>query len=287
MKNVSTGVLPLPAPFGPELEQRLERGIPSAPRHEPGLPGAERGDRFRQGRRPRIIHRLRRGEHQGRGADLLHVHEIASVRAERRCPAPGRPQQRRADRLQVWPAASRRVRRSPSRRTPATTPRKRCADGSSRRVRSSAEVLVCRREIAKPRCDSSDRCPCELFTTTTPFCAPRAKRSRNSTRHSRAWRRHDRHHARRRGHRARGAADRARPPALRRRPARVGRGLHLGAGRRPTAARSFHAARDRQPGGQVVAPGTPTAAAEEGCLSFPKIRGDVPRPDAIKRDFSG
>lgn len=35
----------------------------------------------------------------------------------------------------------------------------------------------------------------------------------------------------------------------------------------------------------VVAPGTPTAAAEEGCLSFPKIRGDVPRPGAIRVTF--
>jgi len=35
----------------------------------------------------------------------------------------------------------------------------------------------------------------------------------------------------------------------------------------------------------VVVPGTPTVAAEEGCLSFPKIRGDVPRPEAIRVTF--
>ncbi len=31
----------------------------------------------------------------------------------------------------------------------------------------------------------------------------------------------------------------------------------------------------------TFAPGTETYLYEEGCLSFPKIRGDVPRPDAI------
>ncbi|MBI5692427.1 MAG: peptide deformylase [Verrucomicrobia bacterium] len=34
-----------------------------------------------------------------------------------------------------------------------------------------------------------------------------------------------------------------------------------------------------------VAAGTPAVAGEEGCLSFPKIRGDIVRPDAIRVRF--
>jgi peptide deformylase len=34
-----------------------------------------------------------------------------------------------------------------------------------------------------------------------------------------------------------------------------------------------------------VAPGTPEAVVEEGCLSFPEIRGDVSRPEAITVRF--
>jgi peptide deformylase len=34
-----------------------------------------------------------------------------------------------------------------------------------------------------------------------------------------------------------------------------------------------------------VVPGTPETVYEEGCLSFPKIRGDVTRPDAIVVKF--
>lgn len=34
-----------------------------------------------------------------------------------------------------------------------------------------------------------------------------------------------------------------------------------------------------------VAPGTPESTFEEGCLSFPKIRGDVKRPEAITVKF--
>jgi peptide deformylase len=32
-------------------------------------------------------------------------------------------------------------------------------------------------------------------------------------------------------------------------------------------------------------PGTPETVYEEGCLSFPKIRGDIERPDAIVAEF--
>jgi peptide deformylase len=32
-------------------------------------------------------------------------------------------------------------------------------------------------------------------------------------------------------------------------------------------------------------PGTPETVYEEGCLSFPKIRGDIARPDAILAEF--
>jgi peptide deformylase len=35
----------------------------------------------------------------------------------------------------------------------------------------------------------------------------------------------------------------------------------------------------------TVLPGTPETTYEEGCLSFPKIRGDVVRPDAITTKF--
>lgn len=35
----------------------------------------------------------------------------------------------------------------------------------------------------------------------------------------------------------------------------------------------------------TVVPGTPVTTYEEGCLSFPKIRGDVERPDAITVSF--
>ena len=35
----------------------------------------------------------------------------------------------------------------------------------------------------------------------------------------------------------------------------------------------------------TLVPGTPEAVFEEGCLSFPKIRGDVTRPDAIVAQF--
>lgn len=35
----------------------------------------------------------------------------------------------------------------------------------------------------------------------------------------------------------------------------------------------------------VPVPGTPETLYEEGCLSFPGIRGDVPRPDAIVATF--
>jgi len=35
----------------------------------------------------------------------------------------------------------------------------------------------------------------------------------------------------------------------------------------------------------TVAPATPETIYEEGCLSFPKIRGDVTRPDAIIANF--
>jgi peptide deformylase len=35
----------------------------------------------------------------------------------------------------------------------------------------------------------------------------------------------------------------------------------------------------------TVVKGTPETLYEEGCLSFPKIRGDVPRPDAITVTF--
>ena len=34
-----------------------------------------------------------------------------------------------------------------------------------------------------------------------------------------------------------------------------------------------------------VVPGTPETVYEEGCLSFPKIRGDIERPDAIVAEF--
>ena len=34
-----------------------------------------------------------------------------------------------------------------------------------------------------------------------------------------------------------------------------------------------------------IAPGTPDAILEEGCLSFPAIRGDVARPDAVTVKF--
>lgn len=34
-----------------------------------------------------------------------------------------------------------------------------------------------------------------------------------------------------------------------------------------------------------LVPGTPETVFEEGCLSFPKIRGDVERPDAIIAEF--
>ncbi|MGH7995820.1 MAG: peptide deformylase [Opitutaceae bacterium] len=34
-----------------------------------------------------------------------------------------------------------------------------------------------------------------------------------------------------------------------------------------------------------VAPGTPEAVAEEGCLSFPGVRGDVKRPNALTASF--
>jgi hypothetical protein len=37
----------------------------------------------------------------------------------------------------------------------------------------------------------------------------------------------------------------------------------------------------------TVLPARRNGRYEEGCLSFPKIRGDIPRPDAITRDFSG
>jgi len=36
----------------------------------------------------------------------------------------------------------------------------------------------------------------------------------------------------------------------------------------------------------TVAPRTPQVVVEEGCLSFPKIRGDVSRPDEIAVEFS-
>jgi peptide deformylase len=35
----------------------------------------------------------------------------------------------------------------------------------------------------------------------------------------------------------------------------------------------------------TIVPGTPETVYEEGCLSFPKIRGDVARPDAIVAQF--
>jgi len=35
----------------------------------------------------------------------------------------------------------------------------------------------------------------------------------------------------------------------------------------------------------TVTPGTPETLYEEGCLSFPKIRGDIERPDAISVSF--
>lgn len=35
----------------------------------------------------------------------------------------------------------------------------------------------------------------------------------------------------------------------------------------------------------TVPPGVPSVAAEEGCLSFPGIRGDVTRPEAIRVSF--
>lgn len=35
----------------------------------------------------------------------------------------------------------------------------------------------------------------------------------------------------------------------------------------------------------TIVPGTPETVYEEGCLSFPKIRGDVTRPDAIVAKF--
>ena len=35
----------------------------------------------------------------------------------------------------------------------------------------------------------------------------------------------------------------------------------------------------------AIVPGTPETIYEEGCLSFPKIRGDVERPDAIVVSF--
>jgi peptide deformylase len=36
----------------------------------------------------------------------------------------------------------------------------------------------------------------------------------------------------------------------------------------------------------TVAPQTPQVVMEEGCLSFPKIRGDVSRPDEVAVEFS-
>ena len=36
----------------------------------------------------------------------------------------------------------------------------------------------------------------------------------------------------------------------------------------------------------AAAPGTPQVVMEEGCLSFPQIRGDVSRPDEITVEFS-
>src|ERR1035438_2017695 len=73
----------------PQVEERLERRIPSAPRHERRLPRREGAKGALQRRRARIVHGLRDGEQEHGGAYLLRVHQVPAECGHRRGPLGG------------------------------------------------------------------------------------------------------------------------------------------------------------------------------------------------------
>ena len=86
-----------------QVEERVERRVPAAPRDERGLP--RRRDRpapARGARRPRDRPRaFAASRRRPGGPDLLRVHEVAAEGGDRGRPLAGRPEQAPADRLQA------------------------------------------------------------------------------------------------------------------------------------------------------------------------------------------
>ena len=234
---------------------------------------------------PRIVRGARRPEHQRRRTDFFHVDQIAAVGAQRWRVRSRRPQQRRAERLQIH----RQHPRAQSRSDTATTIIG--AIGVSDclfedRTLIKPEVFICPREMANPRLHLYRPMSLRIVHYNEPVLRTKGEKvTAFDAALADVRGRHDRHDARSQGI---GLAAQ-----------QIGRALQLCVVDLRGAEAEFHlGTRRRQPpldlfmphgrssNPQVtIMPGPPDSLFEEGCLSFPKIRGDVARPDAITVNF--
>ena len=139
------------AGVGAEVEQRIEKRIPAAPRDERRLVDRELLQRPVEGGRARIVRRPRRGQHQRGRADFFRIDEIAPVGTERGRAGARGAQQRRTHGFQIG-------RQQPRHHGDSHTQhhQRRSGDGSERsflrsRRRHVHKVFICPRIVANPR----------------------------------------------------------------------------------------------------------------------------------------